>query len=101
MSYINLKLSESQLAIVYDALVDYSMNADSRSDDMADNIDDVTDSYWIGQLVDAKIKQRKTDDLRSYVRDAVRGVDDIEIKCASEDKLADKIRSAINGNLPE
>jgi len=101
MSYLNLKLSEAQLSIVYDALVDYAMTADSRSDDMADNIEDVSDSYWIGQLVDAKIKQRKANDLRSYVRDAVRECEDIEIKCASEYKLADQIRSAINGNLPE
>ena len=41
-----------------------------------EEIENVDCSYWIGQLVEAKLKQRNANNVRSYIREAIRESDE-------------------------
>jgi len=98
MTTLNLEVTREQLEVIYSALIDASSSADMRSDDMVENIDSVEDAYWIAELVEAKIQQKQANDLRSFIRDAIKKADDFDWNsvCATQnEKLADDIKNAL------
>lgn len=98
MSTLTLELTREELRIIYSALIDASCASDQRTDTCAQNIDSVEDAYWIAQMVEAKLQQKKANDMRHIIRQAINKDPDFDWNsyCASEDeKLADTIKDTL------
>ena len=76
MQTLTLTLNTEQVETIYNALLEDATRQDMRADDLAEEIENVDCSYWIGQLVEAKLKQRNANNVRSYIREAIRESDE-------------------------
>jgi hypothetical protein len=102
MSTLKLELTHEELRVIYSALIDSSVAADERSDIVSENIDSVEDAYWIAQLVESKLQQKKANKVRDLVRQAINADPDFNwnYQCASEgEQLADTIKETITKGL--
>jgi len=98
MTTLKLELTRDELKVIYSALIDASCAADQRTDTCAENIDSVEDSYWIAEMVEAKLQQKKANDMRHIIRQAIKKDPDFDWNsyCASEDEsLGDEIKETL------
>lgn len=98
METLTLKLNRDQLYIIYDALIGACTSADSRCDEMAEHIETVNDTYWISELVEAKLKERNALQIRRLIREAINSSPDFDWNSLSDspiDKLSEDIKNAL------
>lgn len=98
MTTLTLKLTRDELRVIYSALIDASCAADQRTDTCAENIDSVDDAYWIAQMVEAKLQQKKANDMRHVIRETINKDPDFDWNsyCATDDEnLADEIKETL------